>query len=182
MKNKLAGLCAIGAMLAGMGGTASALPVHWTVGPSTFHGITISGSFVHDPDTNAYSQVNLSRSSASLPTTTFRVEQNEAVFQGNPVFFPRSVLPGSFDGVEFLMIGGTPPFTNAGGALSLYMRTGTCGRAWCDTQLAASAGMVAFSGRPLVTSSASIPTLSEWALIALSSLIALATVVSIRRR
>lgn len=53
-----------------------------------FDGSTLAGSFVHDADTDTYSNVNIFKTSGALPAATFTVRQQlGSYFQANANFF-----------------------------------------------------------------------------------------------
>ncbi|RYF07768.1 MAG: IPTL-CTERM sorting domain-containing protein [Comamonadaceae bacterium] len=185
MKNKVARWMAVAALVAGPG-AAWAVPVEWTFGPEVISGTTLSGSFTYDADTDTYTNINISRSGGNLAAATFTVRQQPGVgWQSLAVFFPAPFDPAttaSLDGLPMFAIFGTP-FSNAGGSVTITVRTDTCLGFSCMATTAHLSGSVRFSSKVPDTSGAlaSIPTLSEWGLIGLSSLIGLAAVMHTRR-
>ncbi|RYF07769.1 MAG: IPTL-CTERM sorting domain-containing protein [Comamonadaceae bacterium] len=188
MKNKVARWMAVAALVAGPG-AAWAIPVEWTVGPSTLQdGSTLSGSFIYDADTDTYSNVNVARSVAGNIVTTFTARQQTGGWQ-HIMFFPAPVT-GSFNQQTSMLISANFPgwsqLTNSGGSSQHWVDIGVCTNATCSSlRWGGPRGPgIAFVGRVLAdpgATAASIPTLSEWGLIGLSSLIGLAAVVHTRR-
>ena len=190
MKNKLARWMAVAALLAGPG-AAWAVPVEWTFGPVDLGGnTTVSGSFTYDADTDTYTNVNISRSAGSYwPAATFTVRhQPVGLSQPRTVFFPAPIDFATTDltGSPYLYIE-RPAFSNAGGTLTFEAVSGSCSNFFCNS-FDGPLGTVSFSGLLPDTGTpgtpgtpASIPTLSEWGLFVLSSLMALAACVHVRR-
>lgn len=172
-KRKWAGRMAAMALVMGSG-TASAVPIQWTV-----EAPNVVGSFTYDADTKTYSDVSLFRDGGGyFRSVTFTVQQSIPAWPDNASFLVTPVN-GDWTDVDLLMIE-APAFTNAGGSVSHTVITGECLNDQCST-FDTFKRTVRFVGRTPGSHLAGIPTLSEWGLIGLSSLMALAALVHARR-
>ena len=127
---------------------AVASPILWTVSGATFTSGppgSISGSFVYDTTTSAYSSINLIRSGDPLPFS-FALP---GAFSGNTLIALQS-LPADLSNLPSIYLLFSP-LSPAGGVLNLdiYAR-GLCGGAVCDSVTSTSSGFNAtLTGTPV---------------------------------
>lgn len=178
-KIQWAGWMAAVVLMAGPG-AAWAVPVQWTLESTDVGGGgTASGTFTYDADTGIYSNVKLSITGGTTwPAVTFTERQVVAAWPGYVHFFSAPVN-GDFTDEPVLIIE-APAFTNAGGSVSFAVGTGRCLNVGCSARESFERDARLVGQLPGSTPT-SIPTLSEWGLFGLSSLMALGALVHARR-
>lgn len=159
--------------------SAFAAPVTWTVAGVYEDGGTVSGTFTYDVDTNTYSAINIVTAGGALPPSTYiSLHGSVAVFSSNVT------LVTSAGRVEFAPVLSLSfmPIGNGGGTLALLGNTaeGICNfgcQGFSGASRALSSGTVTTSPPP-----ATVPTMSEWALILLGVMLAGGAALTIQRR
>jgi hypothetical protein len=164
--------------------TAFATPVNWTVTGATFNdGTSLTGSFTYDADTNTYSNWNLVSSTGTVAEHTYTpVNSNLSYFS----FISSASKLYNFDKVSiypYVLLNFASPLTNGGvttGILtgSSSYEIGTGGR---PSRLI-TAGTVVLSAPAVNQVPATVPTLSEYAMLALVSLMAMGGIWTMRKR
>jgi hypothetical protein len=164
-------LCVV-AICCAFAGSASAVPVTWTLHEVVFQdGATASGSFTYDADTNTYSAVNITTTTGPIRTgATYTFVCIAPCVDGGPpssenaVFLTISPASDQTD-LPVLALGFFAPLTNAGAkAIPAFMGEGNCGDATCSTF----ESPARFAGGLVSTLVVGpIPTLSEWGMILL---------------
>ena len=106
--------------------TASAVPITWTLNNVTRLGTSITGSFVYDSDTFAYSAINIvTQGGDVIPSATFIREI--ACCSGHPQFLQVvDSLAINQTGADTVELNFSTFLTDAGGSHSLYVFEGIC--------------------------------------------------------
>jgi hypothetical protein len=162
-------------------GSVFAAPVVWTV-PSTLlpGGTTVSGTFTFDAATNTLSSINITATGTNSGSYTF-VDDNfsagveigqlaASITSGAKVFF---VLTGGLP-----LTGGTPIARTVGIGNCGVVTSGLCTGVFSIENAAATLTSAAVAP----TVAAPIPTLSEWAMIFLASLMGMLAFARTRRQ
>jgi len=179
MKNMLKiGALAISSLL--FTSTLYAAPIQWTLENAAFdNGERLVGSFVYDADTDLFSAVNVSvTSSTGTPIATYSTAcEHSNLFE----LFATSVACSPINStLNVVYIEFEDELTNDGGLLELDDDTtyGTCENVGC-TRVTSSIQLVSGQARgvPYITPTTpsaptSVPTLNEWSLLLLASLMA----------
>lgn len=136
-------VCAL--VVLGMVGTASAGPVTWTINASLADGRTITGSFVYNADTNAYSSINVVTSGPGGTTYTQAGLGSTVTSTSTRVqLFPAGAVSGSLAGVRNLYINFLTALTNAGGTRNVSGgQENTCSGTTCASPGAPSTSVAA---------------------------------------
>lgn len=158
-------------------GAAWAAPVNWTINGAFNDGGTISGTYTYDVNTNTYSAVNI--------TTTPGASFGGAAYTAPHPIASASVvaaLTGSTAvGAPLLSVVLSAPMTNAGGTINLNptISEGTCSVAGCGAGLGLRSIV---SGTTSAAAPATVPTMSEWAMILFGTLLAGGAGLFVQRR
>lgn len=157
-------------------GAASAAPVKWSI-PATplTGGGTISGTFTYDANTNTYSAINIVTTAGSIPGDTYIRPDN--LWSTATQIGTRSVALDS----SMMVVRFASPLTNGGGTVpiaSIHEGDENEGSiSLSPLRLTSPAGGAISSVPP-----ATVPTLSEWAMILLGVLLAGGAALTIHRR
>ncbi len=169
--------------------SAFAVPVLWTLTGVVFNdGGTASGSFIYDATTNTYSSVSITTTTGSTRTGAAYSVTNTSISSSTAALYVTSAAANQ-TGLPALFLPFTSALTNAGGSVNIRLglnasfdgSESNCGDAACSGPAVPQRLMTSGSVTGAVVT-ASIPTLSEWGLILLSGLLALGTMVVMRRR
>ena len=169
--------------------SAFAVPVLWTLTGVAFNdGGTASGSFIFDATTNTYSSVNITTTTGSTRTGAAYSVTNTSISSSTAALYVTSAAANQ-TGLPALFLPFTSALTNAGGSVNIRLgqsasfdgSESNCGDAACSGPAVPERLMTSGSVTGAVVT-ASIPTLSEWGMILLSGLLALGTMVVMRRR
>ena len=161
-------------------GPAFAVPLTWYVNGAFGDGGTITGSFTYDADTNTYSAVSLTVNGGSLSNVVYVTPNTPFV---GPVQLSAVTAAGTGSGQRVANFVFSAPLTNAGGLVLLSATTaeGTCNVGCSDFTGGVPARLAAPGG--VLTTTAPVPTLGEWAMIGLAAgLGLLGGLVALRRR
>lgn len=162
------------------GGPAFAAPLTWYVNGAFADGGTITGSFTYDADTNTYSAVALTVNGGALSGVTYITPNTPFV---GPVQLSAVTAAGTGSGQRMATFIFSGPLTNAGGLVLLSPTTaeGTC-NVGCTGFTGGVPSRLAAPGGVLSTT-LSVPTLGEWAMIGLTTVLAgLGGLIAMRRR
>lgn len=176
--------CAVFAAILGSvllaAGPALAIPLTWYVNGTFADGGVINGSFTYDADTNTYSAVSVSVTGGSLSNAIYVTPNTPFV---GPVQLSAVTASGTGSGERLANFIFSAPLTNAGGLVLLGPTTaeGTCNVGCNDFTGGVPDRVVSPGG--LLTTTAPIPTMGEWAMIGLIiALAALGGLIVTRRR
>lgn len=169
----------IGALAAALGltlaaGAAFAAPVTWNVSGTLSDGGTLSGSFVFDPDTNAYSAINITTTAGTLPGATYTVLHPAAT----STILVANTAAGSAAGQPVIALSIAPGLSAAPGPRTLGNREGAC-NAGCSNFEGVDRSL---TGTATASSPAPVPTLSQWAMILFAMVLAGGTALFLHRR
>lgn len=179
---KIAGFLT-GAVMAMAAGAAWAVPVTYTVTGTTFvGGGSLSGSFTYDADINAYSAINLTTTAGGVYPGQTYIGINGAGPFSTTTNLNVVTASGNGPGQPVLNLVWSAPLTNAGGTIAIqnFSAEGVC-NATCTT-FGAAPVQRALAAPGSITSTAPVPTLSEWAMILMAMALAGMAVVFVRRR
>jgi hypothetical protein len=158
-------------------GAVAAKPITWTLNNVQMaNGLNLGGSFVYDADTNTYSAINVTSTGGRGPFTL--VSPNFAGDSGSAHFIQAPAAVGQ----NGLILNTISPKTNAGGTIALAGGGFfTCANAAC-TAGSYIGGTFATSGTIQGSAAGPVPTMSEWAMIILGTMLAGGAARYIQRR
>lgn len=163
--------------------TALAVPVTYSVSGANFTaGGSISGTFTYDADTNTYSAINLVTTAGGVyPGATF-VATNGAGAFSNSSNLNVVTASGNGAGQPVLNLVWGASLTNAGGTVAIQASSaeGVCTVTCNSFNEPPTRRALAAPGS--ITSTAPVPTLSEWAMILMAIALAGISVVFVRHR
>lgn len=179
---KIAGFMAATA-LAASAGAAWAIPVTYTVsGANLTGGGSISGTFTYDADINTYSAINLvTTAGGAYPGATYITTNGAGAFS-TATSLNVVTASGNGAGEPVLNLVWGAALTNAGGTISISTLSGegVCAGPCINYGGAPAPRFLVAPGS--ITSTAPVPTLSEWAMILMGLALAGMAVVFVRRR
>lgn len=169
---RLALTTAAAAVLAAMAAPAWAVPVQWTIAGTFDDGGSVSGTFVYDYDTNTYSAVNVTTTAgATLPGAVYTTQ---AIYGGSNAF-ALVTATGANPGEPLLTVTITGSMNNAGGLRNIAGDQ----EAICDGPSCAFVSLSprvftsgTLTGVVLPPPTPTVPTMGEWAMIGLATLLA----------
>lgn len=159
-------------------GSAFAVPGVWSI-PSTLlnDGSTVSGTFTYDPATTSLSDINITSTGTNPGSFTFI---NNAY--GPSVSMGQKLASISNGDKVFYII--NSPLTSPSTPVSINIGIATCfgvnGSGLCTS--ASTIGSATVTVGAVVATTATVPTLSEYALMALASLMAMGGIWTMRKR
>jgi len=175
--------------LLGISAAAIATPMTWTLSNLVYSNdgptpVTATGSFKYDADTNTFSDVNISTSQgaytdAAVYTQVCNAPGCSTSSSATDILLISAPLSGDMTGDQHMHISLQAPMTNAGGAVAVqYALHLKCGSPACsfggsgqrNADLGASLTATAVVP-PGPGSAAAVPTLNQWGLILLGSLL-----------
>lgn len=179
---KLIGAVAVAAGMLGVAAAAQAAQIKWTLAGVTFDdGATASGSFVYDATTNTFSQISLSIAAGPvIPEASFASACTEPTCpvqsSANALLAVNPATSGDLTNVKMMFLYFTAPLSDAGETIPLrFGSSATCVDATCGP---GSVGRIMNEGRiigaPYIAPTATatpVPTLSQWSLMLLASLL-----------
>lgn len=177
-------LSVVAAAAALLAAPALADPVEWTFSGTFADGGAISGSYVYDADTNDYSSVNVTTGAgAILPTPETYVARGPF---GGSNGFALETATGDIAGERLLVIDLVGNMTNAGGVITVDNGSntfeGVCPAGGCGGVLEDQRAMLGATITGVPVPVAAVPTMTEWAMIGLTGLLAAAGAVMVSRR
>lgn len=164
---------------------ALADPVEWTISGTFEDGGTISGTYVYDYDTLTYSQIDITTTAGTAPSPILTSGATYTGLRGGGGSNAFEALEGGTTDGERVLSVWLNGSMNMPGTYSLntaLTAEGTCSGGACQGAYGTPRELVSGSvtGVPLVA--APVPTMTEWAMIGLTGLLALAGAVMVGRR
>ncbi|MFC5344671.1 IPTL-CTERM sorting domain-containing protein [Brevundimonas staleyi] len=163
---------------------ALAVPVQWTINGTFQDGGTIGGTFIYDYDTNTYSSINITTTAG----TTLTSGANYVALRGTGGSNGLEVLTagGMADGQRVMYLSTTGAAMNNSGGVRNFntglTAEGTCtGGGACSGAYGTPRSLTGGTVTGVVLA-APVPTLTEWAMIGLTGLLATAGAVMVMRR
>ena len=176
----------------GLAPTALAVPIEWTLADVTFDdGGTASGSFVHEADTGVYSNVRIVTTAGSKgKAATIQAWCTTAACLRNPLetiftsaVDQRDLTNAPYFNLELLTVLPNAPTTlNIENVASATCSDATCQGNWNDLRMGFTGTLVGAAYIAPPTSVNSVPTLNQWGLMLLASLLGGLTCWRQRRR
>lgn len=154
--------------------TVFAVPIVWTIPPTTVGANTVSGTFTYDAATSTLTSINVTSTGAINQTYNF-VGSSGAFIFGQTAASVSSGSPG------IAISAATIPDAPTANNVNIFLVTCNVTGGLCSSAASFQAGPV-LAGLTGVVSPVSVPTLSEWAMIIMASLMALFAIRKMRRQ
>ena len=155
---------------------AAAAPVTWTVPPTTLpDGAIVSGTFVYDTSTSAITNVNITQTVVRPGAYRF-LANFPNIYRGGQ----RTATVALNDETWFVAVGGIP--ANGGTYVSSQVGTGTCVSQAGGVCTAATTSNRANNVTITTVAAATVPTMTEWAMILFGTILAGGAALAIQRR